>query len=94
MADRLSMARTNPSSVSKHPEKKEVNPFKQAAILSGIAVEMGVIIYLAAQAGMWLDDHFKTEKRLFTALCTVFGVGISLWVVLNQLRRVNSNEKK
>ncbi len=50
---------------------------------------MGVIIYLAAQAGIWLDAHYQTEKRLFTALCTIFGVGISLWVVLQQLKRLN-----
>ena len=75
----------------KPPEKgkKEKNPFRQAAILSGIAVEMGVIIYLAAQAGIWLDTHYQTEKRLFTAVCTILGVGISLWVVLSQLKRLN-----
>ena len=50
---------------------------------------MGVIIYLAAQAGLWLDAHFQTGKKLFTALCTILGVGISLWVVLKQLKRLN-----
>ncbi|MEJ2161808.1 MAG: AtpZ/AtpI family protein [Robiginitalea sp.] len=48
------------------------------------------IIYLAAQAGMWLDSHYQTDKRLFTAFCTIAGVGISLWVVLRQLKRFNS----
>ncbi|MDX1332043.1 MAG: AtpZ/AtpI family protein [Robiginitalea sp.] len=71
------------------PPRKEKNPLRQAAILSGIAVEMGVIIYLAAQAGIWLDAHYQTEKKLFTALCTILGVGISLWVVVNQLKRLN-----
>ncbi|MEJ2583926.1 MAG: AtpZ/AtpI family protein [Robiginitalea sp.] len=70
-------------------ENKEKNPLRQVAVLSGIAIEMGVIIYLAAQAGMWLDAHFQTDKRLFTALCTILGVGISLWVVLKQLKRLN-----
>lgn len=72
----------------KRPEKGK-NPFRQAAVLSGIAVEMGVIIYLAAQAGIWLDSHYQTEKRLFTAISTILGVGISLWVVLKQLKRLN-----
>ena len=71
----------------KPPEKKD--PLRQAAVLSGIAVEMGAIIYLAARGGIWLDAHFQTEKRLFTALCTILGVGISLWVVLKQLKRLN-----
>lgn len=76
--------------MSKPPEDKGKNPLKQLAVLSGIAVEMGVIIYLAAQAGLWLDAHYQTEKRLFTAICTIAGVGISLWVVLRQLKRLNS----
>ena len=79
----------NPQNVSKPPDKKGKNPLRQAAVLSGIAVEMGVIIYLAAQAGLWLDAHYQTEKRLFTAICTIFGVAVSLWVVLKQLKRLN-----
>lgn len=63
---------------------------RQLAVLSGVAIEMGAIIFLAAQAGIWLDEHFQTEKRLFTALCTIAGVGISLWVVLRQVKRLNS----
>ena len=58
--------------------------------MSGIAVEMGVIIYLAARGGMWLDAHFQTEKRLFTAACTILGVAISLWVVLRQIKQVQN----
>lgn len=60
---------------------------RQAAVLSGIAVEMGVIIYLAARGGMWLDLHFQTDKRLFTAICTILGVALSLYTVLRQLKR-------
>ncbi|MDG1571450.1 AtpZ/AtpI family protein [Robiginitalea sp. M366] len=61
---------------------------RNLAVLSGIAVEMGVIIYLGAQAGLWLDAHYQNEKRLFTALCTLAAVGIALWVVLRQIRHV------
>jgi Sec-independent protein secretion pathway component TatC len=57
------------------------------AVLSGIAVEMGVIIYLAARGGMWLDDYFQTDRRLFTAGCTILGVALSLWLVLRQVKR-------
>jgi Sec-independent protein secretion pathway component TatC len=76
--------------VSEPPDKKKDNLLLRAAALSGIAIEMGVIIYGAAQAGMWLDERYQTEKRLFTAACTILGVAISLWVVLSQLKRLNS----
>lgn len=80
--------RPNPWNMPKPPEKGK-NPLRQAAVLTGIAFEMGAIIYLAAQAGIWLDSHYQTEKRLFTAISTILGVGISLWVVLKQLKRLN-----
>ena len=69
----------------KHPKK---NNFKNVAILSGIAFEMGAIIFLAAKAGIWLDEHYQTEKRIYTAIATLIGVAISIWVVLRQLKRI------
>lgn len=77
----------------KRPDKNEKSQLRHAVELSGIAIQMGVIIYLAAQAGLWLDNHYQTEKRLFTAICTLLGVGISLWVVLRQLKRINSKNE-
>ena len=70
----------------KHPKKK--NSLKNVAMLSGIAFEMGAIIFLAAKGGMWLDEHYQTEKRFFTAIATLIGVAISIWVVLRQLKRI------
>ncbi|TFG72933.1 MAG: AtpZ/AtpI family protein [Flavobacteriales bacterium] len=58
------------------------------AVLSGIAFEMGAIIFLAAKGGIWLDTHFQTEKRIYTAIATLLGVAISIWVVLRQLKRI------
>jgi hypothetical protein len=67
---------------------KGKNPLKNIAILSGIGIEMGLIIYLAAQGGIWLDEYYQTEKRLFTAIATILGVGIAIYVVLLQLKRI------
>jgi hypothetical protein len=50
---------------------------------------MGAIIFLAAKGGIWLDQHYQTEKRLFTAIATIAGVAIAIYVVLLQLKRVN-----
>lgn len=64
------------------------NNLKNVAILSGIAFEMGAIIFLAAKGGIWLDDHYHNEKRIFTAIATLLGVAISIWLVLRQLKRI------
>lgn len=59
-------------------------------MLSGIAFEMGAIIFLAAKGGRWLDDYYETEKRIFTALVTLVGLVISIWLVLHQLKRIKN----
>jgi hypothetical protein len=72
-------------SQQKSPKK---NNFKNAAMLSGIAFEMGAIIFLSVKGGNWLDAHYGTEKRIFTVIATLLGVAISIWVVLQQLKRI------
>jgi len=71
----------------KRPKKDK--GLKNVAILSGIAFEMGAIIFLAAKGGKWLDDHYQFEKRIFTVVATLLGVAISIWIVLRQLKRIH-----
>nr|WP_299071445.1 AtpZ/AtpI family protein [uncultured Allomuricauda sp.] len=73
-------------SQQKSPKKK--NNFRNAAMLSGIAFEMGAIIFLAVKGGKWLDVHYQNEKNIFTVIATLLGVAISIWVVLQQLKRI------
>lgn len=70
------------------PHKEKNSTLKNVALLSGIAFEMGAIIYLAAQGGIWLDEKYQNEKRIYTAIATIIGVAISLWVVLRQIKNV------
>ncbi len=70
----------------KSPKKK--NHLRNAVMLSGIAFEMGAIIFLAAKGGIWLDNHYQTDKRYFTAVATLIGVAISIWVILKRLKRI------
>lgn len=69
------------------PPKKS-NNLKNVAMLSGIAFEMGAIIFLAAKGGKWLDGYFQSEKNMYTVIATLLGVAISIWVVLRQLKRI------
>lgn len=69
------------------PPKKNGN-LKNVALLSGIAFEMGAIIYLAVLGGKWLDNYFQTEKKTYIIIATLLGVAISIWVVVQQLKRI------
>ena len=69
--------------------KKPKKPLKNLIILSGIGIQMGVIIFLGAYGGKWLDAYYQTEKKYFTIACTLFAVAISLYVVLKQVNKIH-----
>jgi membrane protein DedA with SNARE-associated domain len=67
--------------------KKEV---KYWLSLTGIAVQMGVIIYLGARLGKWLDMKYQNEKNTYTIILTLFAVAISMYLVIQQTKKLNS----
>lgn len=72
-----------------HKDKLK-NNINTAARLSGSAIQMGIVIYLAVKGGQWLDSHFGTEK-VFLPICTLLGVGASIYLVVQQLKKINNN---
>lgn len=69
-------------------KKKPGKQLKQIAALSGIAIQMGVTIYLFVILGKWLDTKFENSK-VFLIICTLSGVAISLYAVLKQIKKLN-----
>ncbi|MFK2819123.1 AtpZ/AtpI family protein [Flavobacteriaceae sp. LMIT009] len=69
-------------------QPKKENPLKQVAVLSGIGIQMGVIIYLFVLLGKWLDTNYNNGEKLFIIICTLLGVAASLYVVIKQLNRI------
>jgi Putative F0F1-ATPase subunit Ca2+/Mg2+ transporter len=65
---------------------------KRWLILTAIGLEMGAIIYLFVQLGKWLDATYgDLESKLYLILCTLFGVAVSLFLVLKQTNRLNKD---
>jgi magnesium-transporting ATPase (P-type) len=75
-----------PESPQKPPNKN--NNLRNLGILSGVAIEMGAIIFLAAKGGKWLDGYFGMQSKTFTIILTMVGVAISLYLVITQLKRI------
>ena len=71
-------------SQQKHP-KKYKKTINTAARLSGSAIQMGIVIYLGVWGGKWLDE---TEK-VFLPICTILAVAISIYLVIQQLKKIN-----
>jgi F0F1-type ATP synthase assembly protein I len=70
----------------KQDQRKQL---KQIAALSGIAFQMGITIYLFVLLGKWLDVKFVSTGKVFLIICTLSGVAISLYVVLQQIKKLN-----
>ena len=74
-------------------ESKDQDPkrqLKNVAALSGIAIQMGVTIYLFVLLGKWLDGKYNNGDKLYIIIMTLLGVGASLYVVLKQINRINN----
>ncbi len=75
----------------KKPTKKS-NSFNKFARLSGIAIQMGVIIFLGAYSGKLLDEKYPSDKKWFTIGLTILSVAIALYTVLKQVNKINQED--
>ncbi|WP_242158123.1 AtpZ/AtpI family protein [Aestuariivivens sediminis] len=74
---------------NEHKNQDPKKQLKNVAQLSGIAIQMGVTIYVFVLLGKWLDTKYNDGDKLFVIIMTLLGVGISLYVVLQQVNRIN-----
>jgi len=76
--------------------KKSSKPKQRNNILrlTGIGAQMGVTIFLGAYAGKWLDEKYPMDKNWFTIGLTILAVAISLYNVLRQVNKINSDSDK
>ena len=68
---------------------KENAPLKNWAIYSGVAFQMGVIIFLFVRGGKWLDQTYNEDGKLYTVIGTLAGVALALFLVVRQTKRLN-----
>ena len=62
---------------------------KNGLILTSAASQMGLTIYLFVTLGKWLDSRYNTGEKYYLILATLLGVGISLYLVLKLLKKIN-----
>jgi len=68
-----------------NPEKN--NAFKDYIRYSGIGFQMMFIIALFFYIGFKLDEHFQNEKRIYTLIIGLIGLGISLYTTLKKINQ-------
>ncbi len=74
--------------------EKEEKPKESSRFLrlSGIGTQMAITIFLFAILGRYLDDTYPMEKKWWTIGLVLFGVSISLYNVLRQVNKLNSDD--
>ena len=68
--------------------EKPRNQLKHAIQLSGIGIQMGIIIYLFVLLGKWLDSNYNNGDKLYIIITTLLGVAVALYAVVKQLNRM------
>ena len=72
------------------PKGKPLNKFIR---LSGVGLQMGITIYLAAYFGKKIDAYYEFEKNYITLVFILFGFVGSLVSLMAQLKKINDKEK-
>jgi len=75
--------------MEKPQKKKQLNRYIQ---LTGVAFQMGIIIYLGTYFGKWLDGKFINDSSLFTIIFSLLGVFASLYLVIKNVLSISKEE--
>lgn len=70
------------------PQKQNNNKW---LILINIPIQMGVIIFLFAYCGDWLDEKYSNSHNIFVKILTLVGVFIAFYNINRQLKDINKS---
>lgn len=59
--------------------------------LINIPIQMGVIIFLFAYFGDWLDEKYPNSHRIFVKILTLVGVAIAFYNINRQVQDINKS---
>jgi hypothetical protein len=66
-------------------------PLNKWIQLISIPAQMGIVIFLFAYLGQYLDKKYQSEN--YVKIFTVIGVFLALYNVIRQVNQLNNNEK-
>lgn len=71
------------------PKKKAPNRW---LALINIPIQMGVIVFLFAYLGKWLDEKYVNSHTIYVKLFTLLGVVLAFYNINRQLKEINKSE--
>lgn len=70
--------------MNNNPKKKK--PLNKYIRFTGIAFQLGIIMYLAAYFGKMLDARYGNDKNLFTLALSLLGLIAAIYLIVKQLK--------
>ncbi|MDE0535752.1 putative F0F1-ATPase subunit (Ca2+/Mg2+ transporter) [Tenacibaculum lutimaris] len=67
------------------------NPLNKYIRFTGIALQMGLTIYLGSLLGEWLDQKYPNDSELYTKICTLAAVFGAIYSVIRQVIKITDN---
>jgi len=71
-------------------KKKQRN--KWLALIN-IPIQMGIVIFLFAYLGGWLDDKYPNKHNIYVKILTLVGVALAFYNLNRQVKDINESDK-
>ena len=71
----------------------KTSPIQQYAVYSNLAFEMGAVIALGVFGGIQLDKMLNVSP-LFTIVCSLAGIAVSLFLIIRKLSKTTNSPRK
>ena len=72
-------------------QKNNSKPLNKWIQLISIPAQMGMVIFLFAYLGQYLDEKYQSEN--YIKIFTILGVFLAMYNVIRQVNQMNKNEK-
>ncbi|WP_396180937.1 AtpZ/AtpI family protein [Flavobacterium sp.] len=72
-------------------QSNKSKPLNKWIQLISIPAQMGMVIFLFAYLGQYLDEKYQSEN--YVKIFTIVGVFLAMYNVIRQVNQLNKNEK-
>jgi F0F1-type ATP synthase assembly protein I len=74
-------------------QSKKKQPNKWLALIN-IPIQMGIVIFLFAYLGRWLDEKYPNTNEIYVKIFVLIGVVLAFYNLNRQLIQINESEDK
>jgi len=80
-----------PAPPNKNKSRRKSKSTRAYAIFSGLAFQMVAIIGGGTYLGVFLDEKFPNKHSIYTVICSLFAVIISIYFVIRRIIKMSNS---